>query len=203
MRESSASPGVGQSGHSNVTLLSRLLSDSQLRQRFRADPQRVAVELTDDAADVTFLLSLDHGQLEAQAETLVSKRQHEVAQLLPLTWKQLGHEATSLFRAYASKAAWPEGYTRHLCDAVEFGLWLSRRSQHTPVGLGWNRVRFAASSRRLAVRIIRDRRVRCGLQILVRQRSERIRQFVLQPGLPWRREHRIVSGTEIEDGRVD
>jgi hypothetical protein len=187
MSESSLGPGVGQSGHSEVALLSRLLSDSQLRQRFREDAQSVALELADDEADVTFLLAIDHAQLEAQAETLVSKRQHEVAQLLPLTWKQLGQEAAGLFRTYAAESAWPEGHTRHLGDAIEFGLWLSRRSQHEPVGSEWNRIRFAASGRRLAARIVRDRRVRFGLQILVRQRNGRIRQLVLQLGLPWRR----------------
>lgn len=187
MPDSPAEQCAGHSARSQVALLSRLLSDSHLRQQFYEDRERVAVELADDDADATFLLTIDPVQLEAQAETLISKRQHEVAQLLPLTWKQLGHDAADLFRAYAAESAWPEGHTRHLLDAVEFGLWLSRRSQHKPVGLEWNRTRFAASDGDLAAHFVHERPMRFGLQILFRQRSGQIRQLVLRLSLPqWR-----------------
>ena len=81
----------------NVALLAQLLSDRQLRIRFRENVDDMVRELTDDQAGRAFLRSLDHRLLEAQAETLITKRQHEVAQLLPLTWKQLAESAPSLF----------------------------------------------------------------------------------------------------------
>jgi hypothetical protein len=79
-----------QRSNDEVSLLARLLGDNELRRRFVDDSQRVAQELTDDPASMEFLMRLDPLQLEAQAETLIAKRQHEVAQFLPETWERHG-----------------------------------------------------------------------------------------------------------------
>ena len=91
-----------------VSLLSLLLGDVELRRRFIGNSQQVARELTDDPATIEFLMKLDHLQLEKQAESLVSKRQHEVAALMPVTWQQLGGTAVSRFRNFAAESSWPQ-----------------------------------------------------------------------------------------------
>ena len=166
----------------SVALMSLLLSDRELRERFRSNRQALVVELTDDPEAAQFLNSIDASQLDAQAETLISKRQHEVAELLPETWRQLGNEAARLFRTYADKAPWPAGHQRHILDAQSFAEWLSQSQQPVIVSEA-NRIRFIAANSRLAVHLIRDARTLVGVQVLMRQRNGRIRQTAI--GIRW------------------
>ena len=168
-----------------VAMLARLLSDVQLRRRFVDDPGAVALEMTDDPSLVEFLVSLDPAQLEAQAETLVLKRQHEVSALMPKTWQSLGATVVSLFRAYAADSVWPDGHTRHLQDAEAFGRWLATQTDRQPVMAEWNRVRFALSRRRAEVRFVHSGGARCGIQIMFRHSNGRLRDFVLGVRLPF------------------
>jgi len=163
---------------SEVALLTRLLSDSNLRRRFRENAEEVARQLTDEPLLVSFLMSLDHPQLEAQAATLIMKRQHEVAQLLPMTWRLLSKSAPTLFQAYTEESPWPEGHARHLLDAEAFGLWLVTGSHVEPVATEWNRLRFLVSGRRAAIRIARDPATRYRLQILFRGSGGRVRELI-------------------------
>lgn len=162
-----------------VALLSRLLTDDGLRKRFCEDRERVVAELADDPATATFLSAIDGGQLDAQAETLLGKRQHEVAELLPQTWRHLGSDARELFRDYAANSPWPEGHLRHLVDACDFVSWL-RQSGRAAVDSEFNRISFAATGGRFAVRIIRETsQLLPGVQFLARNRSGHVRQFIL------------------------
>lgn len=171
-----------RSADATVSLMSRLLSDAELRRQFHEDRQSVVARLTDDPEAMAFLESVDSQQLDAQAETLISKRQHEVAELMPQTWLKLSDDAGPLFRNYVEQAPWPEGHLRHVLDALEFATWLSH-SQHAVVGSERNRITFAASDGRFSIRLLRNDTVLFGVQILMRQRSGRIRQSVL--GLRW------------------
>ncbi|MFT5095977.1 MAG: hypothetical protein ACKVII_20805 [Planctomycetales bacterium] len=163
----------------NVALLAQLLSDRQLRIRFRENVDDMVRELTDDQAGRAFLRSLDHRLLEAQAETLITKRQHEVAQLLPLTWKQLAESAPSLFAAYVDESVWPEGHNRHLHDAECFGRWLAGRADSRLVRAEWSRVRFRISGSRVTIRIVRGGVLRYEIQILFRRNSGQVRERIL------------------------
>jgi hypothetical protein len=168
-----------QQTNGEVSLLARLLGDNALRQRFIADSQQVTRELTDDPGCIEFLASLDHLQLENQAETLVAKRQHEVAQLLPETWKRPGGISSSLFKSYAAESDWPDGHNRHLKDAESFGTWLVGHAKGELVMTELHRVRFLLSRRRLEVRIVRGGLIGFQLQILFRQRGGRLREVTL------------------------
>lgn len=168
-----------QQSTDEVSLLARLLGDNALRRRFVADSQQVTRELTDDPGCIEFLASLDHFQLENQAETLVAKRQHEVAQLLPETWKRPGGISASLFKSYAEESDWPDGHNRHLKDAESFGTWLVGHAKGELVVTELHRVRFLLSRRRLAVRIVRGGLIGYRIQILFRQRSGHLRELIL------------------------
>ncbi len=172
--------------HSNdeVSLLARLLGDNELRQRFVGDSQLVARELTDNPGSIEFLMRLDHQQLECQAETLVAKRQHEVAELLPETWQQLGRTAVSRFRNYVAESSWPDGHTRHIRDADAFAGWLFDRQIWELEIAEWNRLRFRLTERRLALRILTDGLILPRLQILFRKKDGRIIESMW--GWEWR-----------------
>lgn len=186
MSDDSAISRSGAADDSEVDLLSRLLSDSVLRQRFRENSFDVIEELTDSAEAATFLSAINHEQLEAQAETLIGKRRHEVAQLMPLTFERLDGDADELFRSYVSDSPWPKGHSRHLRDAAAFGTWLHTRSPHEAVRIEWNRLCFAESGRTVSAHIMHHRPIRFVVQLLIRKRNGRVRQFLWNLGLPGR-----------------
>ena len=180
MPETATHHNSATADNAEVVLLSRLLSDIGLRKRFCEDREQVVAELTDDATTATFLSAIDFTQLDAQAETLLGKRQHEIAELLPLTWRRLGNDARKLFREYAATSLWPEGHLRHLFDACAFVMWL-RQSGWPSVDAEFNRISFAATGGRFAIRIVRETsRWLPGLQFLARTRSGRVRQLILR-----------------------
>lgn len=186
MTNEPASSDVDSTDVTEVAVLSRLLTDAALRRRFAEDPARVAEELTSDTEQLAFLSSLDATQLEAQAETLIGKRRHEVAQILPQTWRQLGTAAADLFQSFVDASPWPEGHRRHLVDADAFAGWLVEQTPRRPIQSEWNRIRFILSARRMSVNFVRDRPGPCGLQILWRHRNGRLQQWFPRVSLPGR-----------------
>src|SRR5689334_8958389 len=92
-----------------VTVLGRLLADPSLCAELRRDPAALARRLDVDAEA---LRGLDLEGMEAQAETLLDKRFHEVGKLLPRTLAALGEAARPLFREHAGRT-WPSGHRRH------------------------------------------------------------------------------------------
>ena len=174
-----------QRSNNEVLLLARLLGDAELRRRFAGNAQQVARVLTDDPDSIDFLTRLDSLQLESQAETLITKRQFEVAELLPTTWQRLGRAAASHFRNYAGESGWPEGYNRHIRDAHTFACWLSGRQLGELDIAEWNRIRFRLTERRLAIRIVLCGLMLPRLQILFQKQDGRIREVIW--GWEWRR----------------
>jgi hypothetical protein len=155
--------------------LTRLLSDSPLRTRFREAPFAVATELVGDTALVSTLCALDSDQLDRQAETLLRKRQAHVAEIIPRTWKQSGGTAAALFREFAEQSPWPSGHRRHFQDAAGFCEFLKSSTLILPVAAEYHWAAFVADNRRLAVRfdlklpIAQGTRV--GLQLFCRNRQ--------------------------------
>jgi hypothetical protein len=167
-----------------VSLLSRLLCDDVLRRRFCDDRDAVAAELTECPSTAAFLTSLNAAQLEAQAETLTRKRQHEVAQILAATWQSLGSRAVSLFETYVAASAWPAGHNRHMLDAEGFGLWLRTQGDCEPVSAELNRVRFAVSGRRFSMGLVRWGVMVSGFQLLFKDSNGQSRDLIIGVGQP-------------------
>lgn len=150
-----------------TTVLGRLLADPALRAEFRRDPAATARELDAD------LSGIDPVELECQAATLVDKRFHEVAKLLPRTIALLGADAARVFGAHAG-LFWPEGHRRHAEDAVAFGRFLQER-RFPCCRSELHRLLFAMGKGRLSFRFVPDAwvggRARRALQVLYRRRG--------------------------------
>lgn len=137
------------------TLLAQLLGEPDLRDRFRSDREAVfeALEVPDDVR--RSFETIDAEALDAQADSLVTKRLHEVADLLPRTFAALGHEAAPAFRSFAAEF-WPTGHRRHPRDAWEFCRYLTRTRPDVVDAVERNRVRFLADNRWFAVHLVRS-----------------------------------------------
>ncbi len=165
-----------------TTALGRLLSDAALRREHVRDPRALARRLEVDAAHLAAFLGLDRDGLEIQAETLIAKRFHEVAGMLPETTARLGATARARFFEFA-ETAWPTGHRRHLADAVAFCRFLARRGGPRPCDAEFNRLGFALDRRWLALHLVRrypnPARHRAALQILFRRRDGRVGQSMI------------------------
>lgn len=111
-----------------TAILARLLTNRSLREAFFDAPETVAAQLTDQDDVRAFLVQLDRESVKAQAESLISKRQGEVATLIPTTWRYLGATAVQHFAHYTNRSEWPRGYRRHLLDALAFCDYLKQRN---------------------------------------------------------------------------
>ncbi len=163
-----------------VTFQARLLSDRQLRASFRRDPGATARSSGLRDTDLAIANEIDADDLEAQAETLITKRMRAVEQLLPFTWDRVGDDAAEHFRDYA-QTSWPAGHRHHLLDAAGFCEHLRRHRIPSVCRAEANLARFAGGTARLRLHLVGnlciDGRRRPGLQVLYR-RSGRVRQFV-------------------------
>lgn len=165
-------------------MLGRLLYDSRLRGAFRADPARVLDGLGVCAADRPILLSIDAEALDAQAESLLNKRFHEVAKRIPGVLRVLGADARRHFLRYAT-ASWPGGYDRHLRDALAFCRALRADGTDVVDPCEFNRLAFAAEGARLGIHCVRvSWRSLPALQVLFRNGQGRIREILLTLGPP-------------------
>lgn len=158
-----------------IEALGLLLRDRALRKRFASDQSAVVKELGVASDQATFLCELNVQQLDAQARSLIRKRQAEVARLVPETWLRLGPEAHLQFRQYADQSPWPEGHRRHVIDADRFCTFLQNRgapehlkSEHHPVA-------FLAGNRPFSVKILTDLMVgekeRWAIQFCLRRKG--------------------------------
>lgn len=158
-----------------TAILARLLTDQTLREAFLDAPEAVAAQLTNQDDVRAFLLQLDRESVKAQAESLISKRQGEVATLIPATWQSLGATAVQHFAHYANRSEWPRGYRRHLLDATAFCDYLKRMNLS---GLPtderrWLRFQVAKSRCRVGFvsGVMIQGRPRRAIQVLVRGRG--------------------------------
>lgn len=164
--------------------LARLLTDEFLRCEFARDAARVADSLELREEERTAWMALPPDQVNRQAEVLLTKRFREVSRLIPRTTANLGCEAYSLYRCYATHV-WPSGPRRHVLDAVAFCRYLRQRTRDRVCDSEANLAAFSAHRRRLAIRLSRDvlvaGRSRRSVQILFRWQG-RIRQWALYMG---------------------
>lgn len=137
-------------------ILGLLLQDSRLRKRLAKNRTAVMRELGAAQEQASFINGLNLQQLEAQAESLIRKRQYEASRVIPETWSRLGRHGQVHFRKYADQAPWPQGHRRHFIDAAMFcdviksiGLSGYLKSEH-------QRVAFLAGHQRFSIRIVND-----------------------------------------------
>ena len=193
-----------------TTALARLLTDRSLLESYRVDARETAERLSVRPSDVDAFLSLDAADLEAQAETLVRKRFHEVAGMIPETITGLGgrEEARHVFEEYAT-TRWPAGHRRHLADAVAFCAHLLGQERRTVCRAEYHRLRFVLCRRRVAMHVVPseivDGRPRCALQILYGRRGRFPRQVLVYVELPFRSREttRDLCGREQPSGPLE
>jgi hypothetical protein len=118
------------------------------------------------------ILDMDH--VEAQAQSLLDKRWHEVRRLLALPKKHQPSNFRNLFLEYA-ESCWPEGHHRHERDAIAFVDSLRRRGLRAPEEWRINLLRFRLGDKRVSIHWVRSlpvrSRLRAGLQILHRRQG--------------------------------
>ncbi|MBD2194761.1 MULTISPECIES: hypothetical protein [Calothrix] len=100
-------------------VLAQLYTNSQLRQRFFANPQSVGAELGLTEPQIQELAAISSEQVNMFANSLKWKRLGEVRELLPGTAKVLGKNFNDLFWRYAETYI-PQGIKKHRLDAIAF-----------------------------------------------------------------------------------
>jgi len=106
-------------------LLAQLYTNTELRQRFFANPQTVGAELGLSEAQTQKLAQLSAQQVNIFANSLKWKRLGEVRELLPRTARVLGKNFNDLFWRYAETHL-PQGIKKHRQDAIAFASFITK-----------------------------------------------------------------------------
>jgi hypothetical protein len=140
-------------------LLTRLVTDSELREAFIRNPDSTAAALRLDPDAARTLSAISPRQLRHYGVSLMSKRRQDVAKCLGLTARLLGPDQfDALFRRHAAVYCSRAG-RRHTDEAIAFVEWLRRPSNRAPVRPSWA---VDVASIESAVLQIRDPRRRCA-----------------------------------------
>jgi hypothetical protein len=116
--------------------LARLYTDSAFRERFFAEPDRVAEELGLQAGDARQLAALSASQVHRFAGTLHRKRLGAARKLLPLTGRVLGGRFEPLFQRYLATRG--EGYAgSYRVEAIGFAAFLAETFRAEDPGSPW------------------------------------------------------------------
>ncbi|HLM00969.1 MAG TPA: hypothetical protein VK400_07920 [Pyrinomonadaceae bacterium] len=107
-------------------LLARIFTNEDLRLRFLREPQKIGAENNLIDAEIEQIRQLLPEQINFFADSLFSKRLHEVGKLLPLTQKILGKDFEKKFREFANQFL-PQTIKKHLEDALEFAEFLQSK----------------------------------------------------------------------------
>ena len=106
-------------------VLAKLYTDAVLRERFFADPQRVAEGMGLSFYEAHELAQLSAEQVNFFARSLQRKRLNEACKLLPITHRMMGKRFAPLFLKYANTRV-PTGPKKHLEDAIAFSSFLEQ-----------------------------------------------------------------------------
>lgn len=98
-------------------VLAQLYTNSDLRERFFANPQKVAEELGLSVDEQQQISQLSAQQVNLFASSLKRKRWGEVRELIPLSTRVLGKNCSKLFWRYAETYL-PQGIKKHWEDAL-------------------------------------------------------------------------------------
>ena len=164
-----------------TTALGRLLTNAALRSDFFRNRTATLERLDLDQAAAGVLEQIDETTFEQQAQGLIDKRFHEVTNMLPMTLRLLGEDASRTFQEYAG-AFWPEGHRRHLIDAHEFCSYLCEQDRGSVCRPEQNMVEFRLSPRRFRIHLVTDYYVhekrRLAIQLLIRSKDGTHRQSI-------------------------
>lgn len=139
-----------------INALGRLLRDGALRDALATNPYAVAAHLKLRDGDAAALAQLIPAELEFQAGVLIRKRLDLVCRILPETCRRLGAETWPVYLAYA-RTCWPKREQSATHDAHGFCRHLQQHQPDCLCPAEVNRLRFAVSSKRFALHIIRRR----------------------------------------------
>ena len=105
--------------------LARLLTETELRERFFAAPESGGAELGLDAGETRQMQALTAWKVGEMARSLQSKRRSEIAKMLPRTCELLENNFGPIFRRFAADFT-PCGVNKHREDALRFAAFLQR-----------------------------------------------------------------------------
>lgn len=106
-------------------VLAQLYTNTELRERFFANPQVIGTELGLSCDEAQQLSQLSQNQVNLFANSLKWKRLAEVRELLPRTAQALGKNFTALFWRYAETYL-PQGIKKHRDDAIAFANFIQK-----------------------------------------------------------------------------
>jgi hypothetical protein len=117
-------------------VLAQLYTNTELRERFSANPQVVGAELGLSLEEAQQLAKLSVREVNVFANSLKWKRLGEVRELLPRTAKVLGKNFTTLFWRYADTYL-PTGIKKHRQDAIAFANFIIKVVPAENIELAW------------------------------------------------------------------
>lgn len=107
--------------------LARVYTDENLRRKFLAAPEKIGRENELNESEISEILEIFPDEINRFAESLISKRLHEVEKFLPLTKHNLGADFIKFFREFAPTFN-STSVKKHLADALEFAAFLQHQN---------------------------------------------------------------------------
>ncbi|MEH2378531.1 MAG: hypothetical protein V7K27_06450 [Nostoc sp.] len=117
-------------------VLAQLYTNTDLRERFFANPQAVGAELGLSCDEAQKLAQLSAQEVNIFANSLKWKRLGEVREQLPRTARVLGKNFTTLFWRYAQTHL-PKGIKKHREDAIAFANFIVEVAQQEDINPPW------------------------------------------------------------------
>lgn len=169
-----------------ITAFGRLLRDGRLRDVFAANPELAAKQVSLRALDRAVWRLLIPADVEFQAAVLLRKRLDVVKFFIPNTCRRLGEKLWPSFNEYA-RNHWLGEAQPKIQDAFQFCQHLQQQKPEVIAFAEWNRLEFALSKQRFALHWVqqssRQRTLRSGFQLMIRQHGERWREFFFYFGI--------------------
>ena len=107
------------------SMLARIYTDKELRQKFLLNPFDVATEYNLEDSEIEQVIDLSKDQVESFSVSLIYKRLGEVRKKLPFTARLLGKKFSKIFFQYAQSST-PSGIKKHLEDTFLFATYIKR-----------------------------------------------------------------------------
>ena len=114
------------------SMLARIYTDKELRQKFLLNPFDVATEYHLEDSEIEQVIDLSKDQVESFSVSLIYKRLGEIRKKLPFTARLLGKKFSRLFFQYA-QASTPRGIKKHLDDTFLFAAYIKRMAAQEKV----------------------------------------------------------------------
>lgn len=152
-------------------LLARLFTDSQLRNRFYANPVKVGAEFGLSPETASTLAVVPEARVHDFAKSVRRRRLEAVTRLLPCSAKCLGPAFGEAFRDYVLQHALP-AEAQAWFDAVSFGRFFRQWIRNRKGVPTWQQELLAYESERLGFEHGRDR-FNCHLSLFPGHRTAR------------------------------